>query len=260
MNKYYALFASCSLLFMSFNSACEEDFEFQTNSFWSDVIHDYENFYQSERLYRAAGAFSVGAVMANTNIDPQFQDWHQSNIQSDASDELSKVVKVFGEKFVMLPVALLASSLQLSSTNNAFGEWGQLTLRSYLVSSPAVGALQFLTGGSRPRDTDHAEWRPFNDDNGVSGHAYVGAVPFLVLAQMDQLTDVQKNIAFVASGLTAWSRVNDDAHYLSQSLLGWYLAWEAVDAVTSTGVKNNWYKVSPYAFGDGVGVSVSMTW
>ncbi|MDO6575578.1 hypothetical protein, partial [Staphylococcus pasteuri_A] len=73
-------------------------------------------------------------------------------IKSSFSDNISSVAKLFGEKTLMVPISLAATAMQLSSTKNAFGHWGQLTFRSYLVGAPAVGTLQLLTGGSRPRD------------------------------------------------------------------------------------------------------------
>jgi hypothetical protein len=247
--------------FTSFVVFSEEKFELNTKSIMSEVVKDYETFYQSDRLLRAASVFTLGALVANSRVDTEIQSWHQSNINSNFSDDVSGVAKLFGEKIIMVPLSLAATAMQISSTDNAFGQWGQLTFRSYLVGSPAVGALQLLTGGSRPRDHyGDAHWRPFNDDNGVSGHSYVGAVPFLVLAKMEHLTPMQQNIALFASGLSAWSRVNDDAHFFSQALLGWYMAWEAVDAVTSNGVTENWMKVSPYTFGDGVGISIALSW
>ena len=33
------------------------------------------------------------------------------------------------------------------------------------------------------------------------------------------------------SVLTGWSRINDRKHYLSQVVLGWTIAWNAVDAI-----------------------------
>jgi hypothetical protein len=259
-NPYIYFITAVTLQFTSFAISAQERFELQTKTIFSEIVNDYKTFYQTDRMLRAATVFSLGGIIANTSLDPEIQEWHQSKIKSHFSDDVSGVAKLFGEKTIMLPVTLAATAMQMSSTHNVFGEWGQLTLRSYIVGSPAVGVMQFVTGGSRPRDGREADWRPFNDDNGVSGHAYVGAVPFLVLAKMEQLTPLQQNIALFASGLSAWSRVNDDAHYFSQALLGWYMAWEAVDAVSSNGVKENWLQVSPYTFGDGVGVSVSMSW
>lgn len=260
-NLYNILIVTIILQFTTLPVIAQERFELNSNAIWSEIFNDYETFYQADRMLRAASVFSLGAIIANTQIDPEIQNWHQSNIKSGFSNDISGVAKLFGEKSIMVPLSLAATAMQLSSTKNAFGQWGQLTFRSYLVGSPAVGALQLLTGGSRPRDHYHdAHWRPFNDDNGVSGHAFMGAVPFLVLSKMKHLTPTQQNLAFFASGLSAWSRVNDDAHFFSQALLGWYMAWEAVDAVTTNGVNKNWMQVSPYTFGDGVGVSIAVNW
>ena len=40
------------------------------------------------------------------------------------------------------------------------------------------------TGASRPADGQGSHWHMFNDNNGVSGHAFIGAIPFLAAAEM----------------------------------------------------------------------------
>ena len=106
-------------------------------------------------------------------------------------------------------------------------------------------AMQRLSGASRPGETDHgSHWKPFDDDNGVSGHAFVGAVPFLTIARMSK-NSIIKYLFYGLSGLTAWSRVNDNKHYVSQAVLGWYMGWEATDAVFSTDDKVNNVVFSP---------------
>ena len=57
------------------------------------------------------------------------------------------------------------------------------------------------------------------------------AVPFLTIARMNEENKPVKYLALLASTFTAWSRINDNAHYFSQAALGWYLAYESVDAV-----------------------------
>lgn len=239
----------------------QADFKFESKSLAETIKLDYQSFYQSDRLWRAAKVYSVGAVMANTNIDTEFHSWHQDTLHSDTSDDIASVAKLFGEKMILVPVAMAATSWQLKEADSALGQWGEKTMRSYLVGGPAMYAVQLLTGGSRPKDEyQNAHWRPFNDDNGVSGHSFVGAVPFLTLAKMPGLSQNQRYLAYFASTLSAWSRINDDAHYLSQAMLGWYMAWESVDAVHGNGDTGSWYSFEPYAFGDGVGISVSMSW
>ncbi len=39
---------------------------------------------------------------------------------------------------------------------------------------------------------------------------------------------------YLGSAGTAWSRVNDDAHYLSQAILGWYMAYLACRSVDAS--------------------------
>ncbi|MDY0166212.1 MAG: phosphatase PAP2 family protein [Thermoguttaceae bacterium] len=95
--------------------------------------------------------------------------------------------------------------------------------------------MQFLLGASRPGETDYrSQWKPFDDTNAVSGHAFIGAVPFLTAAEMTENL-AARAFLYVGSACTAWSRVNDDAHYLSQVILGWYMAYLACRSVEATG-------------------------
>jgi hypothetical protein len=46
---------------------------------------------------------------------------------------------------------------------------------------------------------------------------------------------VVDTLAIPASLAAGWGRLNDDQHYASQVLLGWYVAWEATGAVAQAG-------------------------
>ncbi|GHT13075.1 hypothetical protein FACS1894170_08630 [Planctomycetales bacterium] len=76
-------------------------------------------------------------------------------------------------------------------------------------------------------------WHPFQNSHGISGHAFIGAVPFMTAAQMTD-RPVVKGLFYTMSTFCAWSRIKDDAHYLSQALLGWYLAYLSVRSVSET--------------------------
>ena len=133
--------------------------------------------------------------------------------------------------------------------------------RAYLVGGLALLAAQRLTGASRPGETNYqSSWKPFNDDNGVSGHALIGAVPFLTVAKMCEDKKVIKSICYLLSSVTAWSRINDNAHYTSQAVLGWYLAWETTDAVNSQGEKEQSVTFVPIFEKDGLGLCFSIQW
>lgn len=232
------------------------------NNYWQSLRQDYAHFYQQDRLLRLGLAFGSGALLANSEADQHFRDWYQQDIRSASSDDIARSVKNFGEGRIMLPLtAIVSLSAELdwhSPALQAMGDWGQYTTRAYLLGIPPLLLGQKLTGASRPDEQGYdSAWRPLKDNNGVSGHAFIGAVPFLTLARMTQ-SHGMKITAITASTLAAWSRVNDDAHYLSQALLGWYLAWESVDTVTTDSDTGQHIALLPY--GNGIILNWQHSW
>jgi hypothetical protein len=228
---------------------------------WETIITDHKNFYSSRRLLWLGAAFGIGGIMANTNIDEKIQDRYQDDLRSSDTDDVADVVKEFGEGKYLIPLSLLSAGLAEilpeSSTTSSIGKWGRLTSRAYLVGGPPMFVMQRATGASRPGENDDdSRWRPFKDSNGVSGHAFVGAVPFLSAARMSNNRLLRYGL-YAASTLTAWSRVNDNDHYTSQALLGWFMAWEAVGAVSESDANNQRLKVSPLFLNQGIGIQVS---
>ncbi len=114
------------------------------------------------------------------------------------------------------------------------GDFGKRVTRSYLVGAPPMLLMQSVLGGSRPGENSvGSQWKPFDDDNAVSGHAFIGAVPFITAAKMTE-NPWAKGVFYACSVLTPWSRVNDDSHYMSQAILGWWMAYLACNAVDDT--------------------------
>ncbi len=200
-------------------------------------------------------------IVANTEIDQNFQDWYQDEVWSEATDDFSKITKFFGEGYYLIPISLLSSGLYYLNTNSELGNWGLNSTRAYVVGLPAMLAAQYMTGGSRPGEDKKkgSDWRFFDDSNGVSGHAFVGAVPFLTIARMSDSKFV-KVISYFASTLTAWSRIDDNSHYLSQSLLGWYMAYESVNSVFSTNEEDEKISFTPVVAKDFYGIVLSAKW
>lgn len=232
---------------------------------WQSVKGDYQNFYSLQRWTRLGIVFGVGGVMANTNADQEIQTWYQDNLRSSGSDKIASAVKGFGDWKLMLPVSLAAAGIGLvfpQDTGSTVGVWGERTLRAYVVAAPAMFFAQHLTGASRPGEREDAShWRPLKDDNGVSGHAFVGAVPFITIAQMTD-SPLVRYASYAASVVAAWSRVNDNAHFTSQVLLGWYMGYEAVNAVSATSAKDNSSKpqVSVVPWEDGAELRLAYRW
>lgn len=227
---------------------------------WETIKRDHKNFYSSGHLLRMGIGLGIGGIMANTNIDEKIQNRCQDDVRSSSTDNFADVMKTFGEGKYLIPLSLFTAALPEiipeSSATSSIGKWGRLTSRAYLVGGPPLLLLQRATGASRPGENDDgSRWKPFNDSNGVSGHAFIGAVPFLSAARMSSNRLLRYGL-YVASTLTAWSRINDNDHYASQAMLGWYLAWESVKAVSESNANDQELKVSPLFLNEGVGIQV----
>jgi hypothetical protein len=225
------------------------------------VIHDYKRFYSSERFMRIGIGCGSAALLANTELDRQIQEWYQEDVRSSNTDDFSRTAKLFGEGKYLIPLSLLLASTKYFDKEAPVGNWAAYSTRAYIAGVPSLLLVQRLTGGSRPGETTHdSRWRPFNDNNGVSGHSFIGAVPFLALAKMNRDNTVLKYVAYAASAAAAWSRVNDNGHYLSQAALGWYMAWESVDAVVDGEEEREKISIAPIIGRNTYGIAVSVQW
>jgi hypothetical protein len=228
------------------------------------VKHDYENFYLSpERWIHFGLAFGAGAIMANTNMDGEVQDWYQQRIRSETTNRISDVGKILGTGQYVVPVclgaALLGERLWQDEDGSPLGTWGGRAMRAYATGLPALFAAQWLTGPSRPDEGD-SHWRPFHDGHGFSGHTFIGAVPFLTAARMCEDDPLARYLLYAASILPGLSRINDNQHYPSQVFLGWFLAWEATGAIAQTSLGDKHLSLEPTAIGDGYGLALTIRW
>ena len=225
---------------------------------WSDVKCDYRNYYSCRTGRGLLLCVGAAAIMANTTIDQDFRDWVQDDVRSSGSDDFASFWKTFGEGQLVVPacagMALVGSMLDDYPMMDCMGEFGYRATRSYLVGAPPMLFMQYCLGASRPVEGEGSYWHPFQDNNGVSGHAFCGAVPFITAAQMSDNCCL-KGCFYFLSTLTGWSRINDDSHYLSQAWMGWWMAYLSCRAVSETeNGKRSCYSLAPIIAPDTVGM------
>ena len=227
------------------------------------VLQDYRNFYDCESLVCTTAAFGAGALMANTGFDVTLQNaWQQSVTPTDVGTFFSDC-KDIGEGRYSIPIFAVAGTVGLfmegQPLGDAIGGWGSRSLRIIAVGAPPLYVLQLATGASRPGESPvGSKWVAFNDNNGVSGHSFMGAVPFLAAATMVE-GPIAKGSLYVCSTFVGLSRMTDDAHYPSQAFLGWYLAFASAMAVEDTelhfaGMQVNVMPIPLYGGGTGMGL------
>lgn len=222
------------------------------------VSQDYKNFYSLQNLGKLSIGIGVAGIVANTSIDKEIQHWYQESLRSECSDDFSEGVKLCGEGRLTIPLycgaAILGELTEHTRLGSTVGEWGRYSLRTLLVGFPPMLFLQRALGASRPEEDD-SYWQPFNDDNAVSGHSFMGAVPFITAARMADNLYIKYSL-YVVSTLCGLSRVNDNDHYFSQSALGWWLAYVAATNIKKTGDHTKKWVIVPLGVSHGVGAQV----
>jgi len=254
MRKFIIAFLIKFFLILPHMSFANQGFMYKIRTIESTISKGYRNFYSNENSKKLAIGLGFAGILANSDIDMQIQDLYQGSFRSERTNNFSKAVKPFGEGMTTLPIYLSATLLGEITKDmqfgSAVGEWGERSTRTVLVGVPSMLLLQMALGASRPKETD-SYWRPFNDNNGVSGHSFMGAIPFLTAANMtdNPLLDCS---FYQGSTLTGLSRINDDNHYFSQAALGWWMARLA--ASSENGSINDDVVITPGIIQNSVGI------
>ncbi|MEO8268777.1 MAG: hypothetical protein ABI557_03590, partial [Aureliella sp.] len=170
------------------------------------LLSDQMNFYSAESMTLLGGGLIVGGAMANSSVDNEIHRRFQSSVRSANSDDWFESLhssKELGNGKYTLPVMAGAWAIGEIFPESQFagtaGTWGERSLRGILVGAPPLLALQQLTGGSRPTEiSEGSEWHPFTDNNGISGHAFMGSLPFITAAKMSDSKGL-KAIYYAAS-------------------------------------------------------------
>jgi membrane-associated phospholipid phosphatase len=225
-------------------------------SVWAVLMDDQREFYSRRNVKPAVLLLSTTAILASTTMDQEFADWYQSDVSSHSLDGIADVSKLFGEQWPMVGLYLSASVTgRWLDVDPRLANWGDRSLRSMFVGVPPLLFLQKALGSSRPNDVPPSStWDFWADANGASGHTFVGAVPFLVAAQLAERPRA-KGTWFVLSTLPGWSRINDNDHYLSQVIVGWWLAYAATHSVERSDLLD--CELTPALIGNSFGLEAS---
>lgn len=212
-------------------SSALPDFDSQRRPLFRSIWEDQVHYYHWSSLRYLVAPIAAGAVLANTSFDRHFQ---QDVKFSDAFHDC----KTLGNGSVVLPtlgtLALAGRLFDRDTVPGGIGSWSERSLRAAATGAPTLLLLQYTLGGSRPGESPlGSHWHPFADNNGVSGHAYIGAIPMLTAARFTE-RPLLKAALIGGSTLAGVSRITDENHYLSQVIIGWSIAWVAVAAVNQT--------------------------
>lgn len=228
----------------------------------ADIAADFRYHYSAQPLTDVALGFGITALLANSNADAEIQQFFREQLQSDSGDALANVFTDVGDlaqPLFSIPIYLGVIWLgdRNAATESATSQWAANSLRASLVAMPELVALAYISGGQRPEEGEPG-WNPFDDNNGVSGHAFFGAVPIITAAKMTDKRWLRYTL-YATSTLPGFARVYEDKHYFSQAFMGWWLANAAARTVEHSNFgRQSSVRLMPLLYPDGGGLQVSM--
>ena len=162
----------------------------------------------------------VGAVGLASLADRGVDIWIQDH-RSSSSDDLAAAFRNGGQPAVVFGVGGGIALAGVISGHDGLRRSGERVLASTAVAGLTSAAIKISVGRLRPSDTDNPYiFKPFSGNDAFpSGHAT------LAFALATSLSDEIHNpwvsvILYTGAAGTAWSRLNDQRHWLSDVLMG----------------------------------------
>lgn len=165
-------------------------------------------------------ALVAGAIGITSLADRRVDTWVQDR-RSSGSDDLARAFRHGGqpELTVGIPAALFLTGV--ITRRPALERRGERVLASVLLAGLATGAIKVGVGRLRPTDaTDQYVFRPFTSNDAFpSGHT---TMAFALAASLSD--EIHRpwatTLLYAGASGTAWSRLNDHKHWLSDVLAG----------------------------------------
>ncbi len=196
------------------------------------------------RWYEAAAA--VGGIAATMALDQPIQRFAQ-NHRSKTSDDISKVFRQEGEPVYYVTVSLGVLAAGVVSGSADLQRAGGRMVAAVGVSGIIMGGSKMLVGRSRPNERVGAfKFHPFTSLRDSAGVQTRGSMPsghttaaFAVATSLaDDIHNVPVEILLYTFAVgTAYSRINDNRHWFSDTVAG------AILGVTSAKLVNGHWRI-----------------
>jgi membrane-associated phospholipid phosphatase len=181
------------------------------------------------------GAVFLGGLSALMLLDNSVQDYAQDH-RSERGDEVSGTIRHFGQVEVFGTITAGVVAGGLISGNHEVTRTG-LRLATTLVVAGATSTLAKLAfGRPRPADSFDADgYVPFSGQEAMpSGHTTMAFAFATTLADDIHRTWASVGLYTLAGGV-AWSRINDNRHWLTDVVAG-----AAIGITSSKLVSGRW--------------------
>ncbi len=194
--------------------------------YWLNYLYNIPRFIAAPARFDTGdwiktGAFVAvlgGAYLADERIHKFFKGH-----TSDATDDLAAIGYRLGDTKTIVAGAAAGYAVGYMLDDLRMRETALLVLQSWALSAGASEGLKRLIARERPGTTDTHDDFDFlggNEKSLPSGHAANAFSAAAVIAEQYDDTVWVAPVAYGLAGLVAWSRLNDNAHWASDVVLG----------------------------------------
>jgi hypothetical protein len=186
-----------------------------------------------------AAGLITGGLAASTLFEEDLRRSIQGS-RGRAGDVLERVGFCYGTPFVTVPASLMTYGAGVAFGSDGVRDTGMMMIDVLLLVGLVQQPARMIAGRARPETGDgHFSFKPFTTANDrasfISGHAWSAfGISNIVARQIDQ--GWAYVTFFSLAGITGWSRLYADKHWLSDVLAGSVLGY-----LSSTTVWN-WFQ------------------
>ncbi len=169
-----------------------------------------------------AGAVVGGGLLTMAVVDGPVQEWSSNpDHYHQATDDLANAFQLFGAPAVVYPVSGAIILVGLVAKKPGLFHSGLRIGASVLLAGVVTEGAKLTFGRVRPDDTNDVwDYQPFSGNGSLwSGHTALAFSFATSLSQEVHRTWVTVGLYAVATG-TAWSRVYENEHWVSDVLIG----------------------------------------
>ncbi len=169
-----------------------------------------------------AGAVVGAGLLTMAVVDAPVQEWSSNpDHYTQTADDFANAFKYFGAPAVVVPVSGGIILVGLIAKKPGIFHSGLRVGASVVLASVVTGVFKYSLGRVRPYDTNEVwDYQPFSGNTSMwSGHTVLAFSFATSLAQEIHRTWATVGLYTLATG-TAWSRVYDNQHWVSDVLVG----------------------------------------
>jgi membrane-associated phospholipid phosphatase len=230
-------------------------------SYLTDTAHLLSSPLRWDKYDWLTASLVIGATAGLYAFDQNIHDWSQKR-RGKTTDDISSVVKVFGQGQYTVPALGLFYLYGYAAENSKAEKTALLGVESFLISEAFTQVLKYSTHRYRPEDSDRYDrWDgPSFSGSNLSFASGDATAAFSVATVIASEYDDEAWVAPLAYGiatLTALARINDNGHWASDVFAGSAIGYFTAKTIVKLHKKGSKFAVAPAMTGQGLGLVIS---